>query len=90
MAEGERGSLSNQGKRLRYMITVLWRRRVLLLESLLCWIRFYRRVRLIASVYKEMKGKINLTTIIGIFSPIISKHEERAAEIVCDVLSVDV
>jgi len=44
----------------------------------------------IASVYKEMKRKINSATIIGIFSPIISKHEERAAEIVCDALGVDV
>jgi len=37
-----------------------------------------------------MKGEINSTTIIGIFSPIISKHEERVAEIVYDALGVDV
>jgi hypothetical protein len=37
-----------------------------------------------------MKGKINSDAIIGIFLPIISKHGERAAEIVCDVLGVDV
>ena len=37
-----------------------------------------------------MKGEINLATIIGIFFPIISKHEKRAAEIVCDVLGVNV
>jgi len=44
----------------------------------------------IASACKEMKGKINSVAITGVFSPIISRHEERAAEIVRDVLGSDI
>ncbi|MCD6471875.1 hydantoinase/oxoprolinase family protein [Candidatus Aerophobetes bacterium] len=44
----------------------------------------------IALACREMKGKINSVAIIGVFSPIISKHEERAAEIVREVLGEDI
>ncbi|MEA1964665.1 MAG: hydantoinase/oxoprolinase family protein [Candidatus Aerophobetes bacterium] len=44
----------------------------------------------IASACREMKGKINSVAITGVFSPIISRHEERAAEIVQDILGGNV
>jgi len=37
-----------------------------------------------------MKGKINSATISGYFPQLYTMHGERAAEIVCDVLGVDV
>lgn len=44
----------------------------------------------IASACRKMKGKVDSVAITGVFSPIISNHEERAAEIVRDVLGEDV
>lgn len=39
---------------------------------------------------EEMKGKIDSVAITGVFSPMITKHEDRAAEIVKDVLGDDI
>jgi N-methylhydantoinase A/oxoprolinase/acetone carboxylase beta subunit len=44
----------------------------------------------IAEACRKMKGKVDSVAITGVFSPIIPKHEERAAEIVRDVLGDEV
>jgi N-methylhydantoinase A/oxoprolinase/acetone carboxylase beta subunit len=40
----------------------------------------------IAKACEKMKGKIDSVAITGVFSPIIPKHEERAAKIIKDAL----
>lgn len=44
----------------------------------------------IAEACKRMRGKANSVAITGVFSPIIADHEERAAEIVKDVMGDEV
>lgn len=44
----------------------------------------------IISAVKAMKGQVTSVAIVGIFSPIIAKHEERAAEIVREYLGEDI
>lgn len=44
----------------------------------------------IADACMEMKGRINSVAITGVFSPMITKHEDRAAEIVRDILGEDI
>ena len=44
----------------------------------------------IAEACRNMKGKVDSVAITGVFSPIISDHEEQAAEIVREVLGDDI
>ncbi|HIP99347.1 TPA: hydantoinase/oxoprolinase family protein, partial [Candidatus Bipolaricaulota bacterium] len=44
----------------------------------------------IAEACRNMRGKVDSVAITGVFSPIIPKHEERAAEIVRDILGEEV
>lgn len=44
----------------------------------------------IAEACRQMKGKVDSVAITGVFSPIISDHEERAAAIVQDILGEEV
>jgi N-methylhydantoinase A/oxoprolinase/acetone carboxylase beta subunit len=44
----------------------------------------------IAEACRKMKGKVDSVAITGVFSPIIPNHEERAAEIIRDVLGDDI
>ena len=44
----------------------------------------------IVSAAKAMKGQVTSVAIVGIFSPILAKHEERAAEIVREYLGEDI
>ncbi|MBC7099418.1 hydantoinase/oxoprolinase family protein [Candidatus Bipolaricaulota bacterium] len=46
--------------------------------------------RAIAEACRKMRGKVDSVAITGVFSPIIPKHEERAAEIVRDILGEEV
>lgn len=44
----------------------------------------------IAAACRRMKGKVDSVAITGVFSPIIADHEERAAEIVKEVIGDEV
>jgi len=44
----------------------------------------------IAEACRQMKGKVDSVAITGVFSPILSDHEERAAAIVKDILGEEV
>jgi len=44
----------------------------------------------IAEACRNMKGKVDSVAITGVFSPIISDHEEQAAQIVREVLGDDI
>lgn len=44
----------------------------------------------ISNASREMKGEVDSVAITGVISPIIPKHEERAAEIVRDILGDEV
>ena len=44
----------------------------------------------IAEACRKLKNRINSVAITGVFSPIIAKHEERAASIVRDILGDEV
>lgn len=44
----------------------------------------------IAEACRKMKGKVDSVAITGVFSPIISDHEEQAAQIVREVLGDDI